>query len=227
MSDLLAGRVHLDGFSRAHRLRRLLLRRRARRGRGLGQVHPVPRTATRDEFARFFARADTFTLGVCNGCQMMAALKRAGAGHRALAAFRAQSHRAVRGALQPGGDPATRPSVLLAGMAGSSAHRGRARRRPGGVRLTGRAAAACATAGQIALRYVDNRGQRDAALSGQSQWLAARHRGAHATRTAASRSPCRIRSACSAPCRIPGIPHKWGEDSGWMRMFRNARVWVN
>src|SRR5690349_22410315 len=30
---------------------------------------------TRDEFAEFFARADTFTLGVCNGCQMLAALK--------------------------------------------------------------------------------------------------------------------------------------------------------
>jgi phosphoribosylformylglycinamidine synthase len=29
----------------------------------------------RDEFAAFFARPDTFALGVCNGCQMMAALK--------------------------------------------------------------------------------------------------------------------------------------------------------
>jgi len=30
---------------------------------------------TRDEFSTFFARGDTFTLGVCNGCQMMATLK--------------------------------------------------------------------------------------------------------------------------------------------------------
>ena len=29
----------------------------------------------RDEFAAFFQRADTFGLGVCNGCQMMSGLK--------------------------------------------------------------------------------------------------------------------------------------------------------
>src|SRR5256886_4090891 len=30
----------------------------------------------REEFERFFARADSFALGICNGCQMFAALKR-------------------------------------------------------------------------------------------------------------------------------------------------------
>ena len=59
-------------------------------------------------FAAFFARETTFTLGVCNGCQMMAALKDADSRHRALAAVRAQPRRAVRGTLQPGGDPADR-----------------------------------------------------------------------------------------------------------------------
>ena len=36
-----------------------------------------------DEFAGFFERTDRFTLGVCNGCQMLAALKSLvpGAGH--------------------------------------------------------------------------------------------------------------------------------------------------
>ena len=42
MSDVLSGRVRLGGFPRTGGLRRILLRRRARRGRGLGQVHPVP-----------------------------------------------------------------------------------------------------------------------------------------------------------------------------------------
>ena len=31
--------------------------------------------ALREQFERFFARPDTFALGVCNGCQMLAALK--------------------------------------------------------------------------------------------------------------------------------------------------------
>ena len=40
----------------------------------MGQVHPV-QCAARDAFAAFFARNDTFALGVCNGCQMMSNLK--------------------------------------------------------------------------------------------------------------------------------------------------------
>ena len=35
----------------------------------------------REEFVRFFARHDAFALGVCNGCQMMSALRRADSGH--------------------------------------------------------------------------------------------------------------------------------------------------
>src|SRR5205085_2259276 len=31
--------------------------------------------AARDAFAGFFARSDTFSLGVCNGCQMMSSLR--------------------------------------------------------------------------------------------------------------------------------------------------------
>ena len=41
MSDVIAGRVSLAAFARLRGLRRLLLRRRARRRRGLGQVDPV------------------------------------------------------------------------------------------------------------------------------------------------------------------------------------------
>ncbi len=52
----------------------------------------------REEFAAFFARTATFTLGVCNGCQMLSALQGADPGRRALAALRAQSIGAIRGA---------------------------------------------------------------------------------------------------------------------------------
>ena len=47
MSDVLSGRVPLRRFRRSGGLRRFLLRRRAGRGRGLGQVHPVSRAHPR------------------------------------------------------------------------------------------------------------------------------------------------------------------------------------
>ena len=72
MSDLLDGRASTwRDFRGLVGLRRLLLRRRARRGRGLGQVHPVQRARAR-RVRRASSRARTrFALGVCNGCQMM------------------------------------------------------------------------------------------------------------------------------------------------------------
>ena len=69
-------------------MRRILVRRRAGAGEGWAKsilYHP----AHREEFQRFLVRSDTFTLGVCNGCQMFAALKEIVPGAAALAALRA------------------------------------------------------------------------------------------------------------------------------------------
>lgn len=82
MSDLLSGRVLLrdfvglvacGGFSYGDVL-----------GAGRGWANSILMHASlRDQFAEFFARPDTFTLGVCNGCQMLSSLKSLipGAGH--------------------------------------------------------------------------------------------------------------------------------------------------
>ena len=75
MTDLLGGRRTLREFTGPGGLRRLLLRRRARGRGGLGEVDPVPRARCASSSQRFFARTDTFALGICNGCQMFAALK--------------------------------------------------------------------------------------------------------------------------------------------------------
>ncbi len=74
MSDLIAGRVKLadfrglaacGGFSYGDVL-----------GAGRGWATSIlERPALRDQFAAFFERADSFSLGVCNGCQMLAQLK--------------------------------------------------------------------------------------------------------------------------------------------------------
>jgi phosphoribosylformylglycinamidine synthase len=74
MTDILAGRIRLGrfhglaacgGFSYGDVL-----------GAGEGWAKSILfNTRARDEFTAFFNRPDTFTLGVCNGCQMLAALK--------------------------------------------------------------------------------------------------------------------------------------------------------
>jgi phosphoribosylformylglycinamidine synthase len=74
MTDLIAGRVSLagfkgfaagGGFSYGDVL-----------GAGQGWAKSILFNGrARSEFEQFFARADTFALGACNGCQMMAALK--------------------------------------------------------------------------------------------------------------------------------------------------------
>src|SRR5690606_39039940 len=74
MSDLLSGRVKLadfrglvacGGFSYGDV-----------RGAGEGWAKTILYDAAlRDAFSAFFARPDTFALGVCNGCQMLSALK--------------------------------------------------------------------------------------------------------------------------------------------------------
>ena len=63
----------------------------------------------RDQFAAFFANSTKFALGVCNGCQMLAALKEIIPGARTLAEFRAQRVRAIRGA--PGDAGSARVAV--------------------------------------------------------------------------------------------------------------------
>src|SRR5690606_28164070 len=117
MSDVLADRVAWErlrglvacgGFSYGDVL-----------GAGLGWAKSVlfnPRA--REALTRFFAREDTFTLGVCNGCQALAALKSLSPGAEHWPTFVRNESERFEGRLslvevQPS------PSVLLAGMEGS------------------------------------------------------------------------------------------------------------
>ena len=96
MTDLQAGRARLDqfqgfvacgGFSYGDTL-----------GAGEGWARSILfNAALADRFAAFFARADSFALGICNGCQMMAALADDDSRRRRVAALHAQQERAVRG----------------------------------------------------------------------------------------------------------------------------------
>ena len=129
----------------------------------------------RPMFAEFFARSDAFALGVCNGCQMLAALKELIPGTESWPKFlrnRSDQFEARVSLVEI----VPSPSVLLAGMAGSrlpivTAHgEGRA------AFASARALADC-DAKLTAMRFVTNDGAVGRALSRESERLAARHRG--------------------------------------------------
>ncbi len=221
MSDIIHGRVTLSafaglvacgGFSYGDVL-----------GAGGGWAKSVlynPRA--RDEFAEFFARADTFGLGVCNGCQMMSGLQEIIPGSEHWPRFMRNlseqfEARVVMVEVQPCA------SILLDGMAGSRlpvvvAHgEGRAEYASDPAIL--------ADNRKIALCYVDNYGNKTdrfpANPNGSPQ-------GITGLTTLDGRFTIMMPhpERCFRSIQNSWYPKHWQEYGGWMRMFRNARAWV-
>jgi phosphoribosylformylglycinamidine synthase len=223
MSDLLAGRRTLEGY------RGLVACGGFSYGDVLGAgggwansilCHP----ALREAFARHFARPDAFSLGVCNGCQMMALLHELipGASHWPRFVRNRSEQFEARLSLV---EILESPSVLLTGMQGSVlpvavAHgEGRAEFRDDADQR------ACEESNLVAFRYSDGRGNAarlyPANPNGSPLGIAALTTRDGRT-TLMMPHPERVfRSVQNSWCP-PGV----GEDSGWMRMFRNARAWV-
>ena len=115
MTDLMQGRVGLSSFG-ARGLRRLpAMATCSAPKRGLGGRSCSERA--RALFADWFARGGNFTLGICNGCQMLAALRELIPG-TANDAFRAQPLEQFEGRLSMV-EVSASASPLFAGMAGS------------------------------------------------------------------------------------------------------------
>ena len=178
----------------------------------------------RDEFAAFFGRRATFTLGVCNGCQMLAALKELIPGAQSWPRFvrnRSEQYEARLALVRV----APSQSVLTAGMHGSVlpiavAHgEGQAEFDPGSD------AASLMERGQVTLQYVDNRGQPTAKYPSNPNGSALGLAGL-------SSADGRVTALMPHPERVfravqhSWAPKEWTEDGGWMRLFRNARVFV-
>ena len=174
----------------------------------------------RDEFAAFFSRSDTFALGVCNGCQMMAALKELIPGAGAWPRFVKNTSEQFEARLSTV-EILDSPSLFFAGMAGSrlpvvTAHgEGRALfEQPGH-------ASQVVAAG----RFVDNRGL-------PSETYPLNPNGSAGGLTAVTTADGRFTALMPHPERVfrtvqlSWHPDGWGEDSPWMRLFRNARVFV-
>jgi phosphoribosylformylglycinamidine synthase len=226
MTDLIAGRATLEGF---HGLVACggfsygdVL------GAGEGWAKSIlfnPRL--REMFAAHFARLDAFALGVCNGCQMMAQLAPIIPGAAHWPRFVRNRVEQFEGRLSLV-EMLPSPSVLLAGMQGSvlpivvSHGEGRAEFRDAAQQ------AACEASGTIGLRYVERQGvvasRYPANPNGSPDGLAALCN-LDGRVTLTMPHPERVYRNAQMSWRPDGADAA-GEDSGWMRMFRNARVWL-
>jgi len=178
----------------------------------------------RDQFAEFFTRGDSFSLGVCNGCQMMSNLKVLipGSDHWPRFVRNLSEQFEARTSLIKI-DPT--PSVLLTGMAGSHmpvavAHgEGRAEFRDGGHQ------SACEQSGTVAMRFVDNG-------IAVTENYPANPNGSPGGITCVTSTDGRATILMPHPERVfrtvcnSWHPDHWGEDGPWMRLFRNARLFV-
>ena len=121
-------------------------------GQGWAEVDPVQRRAARRVRA-FFARSDTFALGVCNGCQMMAHLASIIPGAEGWPSFQRNRSEQFEARFVMVELPQS-PSMFFAGMAGSRmpivVSHGEGRAVFAGVDAQDNAL--------VAMRYVDNDG---------------------------------------------------------------------
>jgi len=216
MTDLLAGRHALagfkgivagGGFSYGDVL-----------GAGRGWAGTIMHNGrVRSEFEKFFARKDTFALGACNGCQMFAALKDIvpGAAHWPLFVRNKSEQFEARFVMVEIVDS---PSIFFRGMNGSripivTAH-GEGFARFGSIAPQ-----------LVCLRYIDNRGEATEVYpynpSGSPQGITGLTT-ADGRFTILMPHPERCFRTVQMSWQPPGL----GEDSPWIRMFRNARSWV-
>ena len=223
MSDILSGRMNLDsfrglaacgGFSYGDVL-----------GAGEGWAKSILfHTRARAAFEHFFARPDTFTLGVCNGCQAISNLKEIIPGAQDWPRFvrnRCEQFEARLALVRI----EESPSVLLRGMAGSQlpiavAHgEGRAEfesdAQQANLEKSGLVAGRFVNHyGAIANRYPDN---PNGSPSGMTALTTPDGRA-----TILMPHPERMFRAVQYSWR----PDDWKEDGPWLRLFRNARVFV-
>lgn len=223
MSDILEGRVSLDefkglvacgGFSYGDVL-----------GAGGGWAKSVLfNERAREQFAAFFAREDSFSLGVCNGCQMLSQLKSLIPGAENWPTFvRNESEQFEARVSMVRVEKS--PSILLAGMEGSKlpiavAHgEGRAEFRDSAHLRS------MQSSSQIAMRYIDNYGQ-------VTTRYPANPNGSPSGITGLTTPDGRVTIMMPHPERVARAitnswrPAEWTEDGAWLRLFRNARVWL-
>ncbi len=222
MSDLLAGRISLDefeglvacgGFSYGDVL-----------GAGGGWAKSVLfNPKLRDQFEKFFNRQETFSLGICNGCQMLSQLAPLIPGADNWPRFHRNTSemfeaRAVNVRVEKSN------SVLLEGMEGSILPIAVAHGEGRAVASSDNFAALNA-ANQVLLRYVDSHGN-------PTQHYPMNPNGSPEAISGVTSVDGRATIMMPHPERNfralqhSWKPEDWDQDGAWLRMFRNARKFI-
>ncbi|MBQ77309.1 MAG: hypothetical protein CL692_01880 [Cellvibrionales bacterium] len=178
-------------------------------------------TRANDQFANFFQRLDSFSLGVCNGCQMLSNLKSIIPGADHWPRFVKNDSEQFEARLVMVAMPSS-PSLFLQDMAGSSVpvvvSHGEGR-----AELTDEALTALKANSTIALQYVDHQGQ-------VTQRYPLNPNGSPHGLAGVCSDDGRVTIMMPHPERVfrkaqhSWAPESWEEDSPWMRLFQNARV---
>jgi phosphoribosylformylglycinamidine synthase len=217
MSDILSGRLSLDqfkglvacgGFSYGDVL-----------GAGRGWASSILYNArAKDEFEAFFNRDDSFALGVCNGCQMISNLSEIIPGAQNWPSFSrniSEQFEARFSSVKIGESN----SIFLKDMQGSTmpiaiAHG------------EGKASFGNGEANNIALQYVDHSGAI-------TQTYPHNPNGSEQGVAGVTNDSGRVTIMMPHPERVfravqhSHQPKEWTERSPWLRMFENARTWVD
>jgi len=171
-------------------------------------------------FSAFFGRTDSFALGVCNGCQMMSHLRSIIPGAGDWPRFERNASEQFEGRLVQVEIPES-PSLFFAGMGGSRIPIANAH---GEGRAVFGSSAAQARA-LVAMRYVDTQGQATERYPHNPNGSVGGITGLTTLDgrfTIVMPHPERVFRTVQMSWQPPGL----GEDSPWMRMFRNARRWI-
>jgi len=216
MSDILSGRLSLDefkglvacgGFSYGDVL-----------GAGRGWASSILYNASaKDEFEAFFNREDSFTLGVCNGCQMLSNLTEIIPGSQNWPSFNHNVSEQFEARFSSVKISESN-SIFLKDMTGSTlpivvAHG------EGKAIFTG-------NTNNIALQYVDHQGDI-------TQTYPHNPNGSDFATAGVTNDSGRVTIMMPHPERVfravqhSHHPKDWNERSPWMRMFENARAWVD
>jgi len=219
MTDLQSGRAKLadfqglvacGGFSYGDTL-----------GAGIGWARSITfNPALSDQFKGFFGRADTFGLGVCNGCQMFAELADIIPGAQNWPRFTTNQSERFEARLSMV-EVLESPSLFLQGMAGSRlpiavAHG------EGFANFKHRGNSAQAIG---AMRFVDNHGQA-------TEQYPFNPNGSAGGLTAVTTADGRFTAMMPHPERVfRNVQMSWtsgdvADTSPWLRVWQNARKWV-
>jgi phosphoribosylformylglycinamidine synthase len=223
MTDLLGAEVSLDefrglvapgGFSYGDVL-----------GAGRGWALSILLHARgREALEKFFARPDTFTLGVCNGCQMLSALKELIPGGQHLPRFVRNTSEQFEARLSLVEiEPSV--SILLGGMAGSRLPVAVAHGEGRAVFDREQDLEHLSASGGVALKFVDHQGR-------PTEHYPENPNGSPGGLTGVTTPDGRVTLMMPHPERVFRLvqhswrPPEWQEPAPWLRLFANARAWV-